>query len=115
MELKIIPRVSEKTYAQAQAGTYVFDVPKTATKQQITQAVAKRYDVQVVSVNTIVAKGKVKQGVRKGGARVTGKRGDAKKAYVRLAEGQSLPVFAEAEKADETKKAPKAGSAREKK
>jgi large subunit ribosomal protein L23 len=96
MDLKIIPRISEKTYAQAQAGMYVFDVPKTATKAQITDAVAKRYDVKVVDVNTVIAKGKVKQSVRKGGARVTGRRNDVKKAYVRLAEGATLPFFTEA-------------------
>jgi len=102
MELKIIPRVSEKTYAQAQAGMYVFDVPKNATKQQVSAAVQKRYDVSVVTVNILIAKGKVKQGVRKGGVRVTGRRSDVKKAYVRLAEGQTLPVFAE-ESAEPTK------------
>ena len=96
MELKIIPRISEKTYAQAQSGMYVFNVPKTATKAQISEAVEKRYDVSVVTVNILIAKGKVKQGVRKGGARVTGRRSDVKKAYIRLAEGQTLPVFAEA-------------------
>lgn len=96
MELRIHPRVSEKTYAQAQSGTYVFDVPKRATKQQITDAVAKQFDVTVVAVNTVLAKGKVKKSYRKGGAPVVGKRADVKKAYVRLADGQSIPVFAEA-------------------
>jgi len=96
MELKIIPRISEKTYAQAQSGMYVFNVPITATKAQVTDAIATRYDVAVVAVNMLIAKGKAKQGIRKGGARVSGRRSDVKKAYVRLAEGQTLPVFAEA-------------------
>jgi large subunit ribosomal protein L23 len=95
MELKIYPRISEKTFAQAQTGMYVFDVPTRATKQQITDAVAKQYSVNVVDVNTVVAKGKVKKSYRKGGAPVVGKRKDVKKAYVRLAEGQSIPVFEE--------------------
>lgn len=93
MELRIHPRISEKTFAQAQAGTYVFDVPKRATKQQITDAVAKQFAVEVVAVNTVLAKGKVKKAYRKGGAATIGKRSDVKKAYVRLAEGQSIPVF----------------------
>jgi large subunit ribosomal protein L23 len=97
MELKIIPRISEKTFAQAQAGMYVFDVPRRATKQQIADAVAKQYSVGVVDVNTIVAKGKVKRAHRKGGSPVLGKRVDVKKAYVRLAEGQTIPVFDEKE------------------
>ena len=95
MELKIHPRISEKTFAQAQAGTYVFDVPVRATKQQITDAVAKQYSVDVVDVNTVLAKGKVKKSYRKGGAPVIGKRRDVKKAYVRLAEGNTIPVFEE--------------------
>ena len=95
MELKIHPRISEKTFAQAQAGTYVFDVPTRATKQQITDAVKKQYSVEVVDVNTVLAKGKVKKAYRKGGAPVVGKRRDVKKAYVRLAEGNSIPVFEE--------------------
>lgn len=95
MELKIYPRISEKTYAQAQAGIYVFDVPTRATKQQITDAVAKQFSVTVVDVNTVLVKGKVKRSVRKGGAPVRGKRNDVKKAYVRLAEGQTIPVFAD--------------------
>ncbi len=97
MELKIHPRISEKTYAQAQNGMYVFDVPVRANKQQITDAVAKQYDVTVVDVNTVLAKGKVKKSYRKGGSPVVGKRNDVKKAYVRLAEGQTIPVFAEAD------------------
>lgn len=32
--VQLIPRVSEKAYAQAQNGTYVFTVPATANKQQ---------------------------------------------------------------------------------
>ena len=95
MELKIYPRISEKTFAQAQAGTYVFDVPTRASKQQITDAVKKQYSVEVVDVNTVLAKGKVKKSYRKGGAPVVGKRRDVKKAYVRLAEGNSIPVFEE--------------------
>jgi len=93
MELKISSRISEKTYAQAQNGIYVFDVPVRATKQQITDAVAKQFAVEVVTVNTVLAKGKVKKAYRKGGSPVIGKRRDVKKAYVRLADGQSIPVF----------------------
>ena len=106
MELRIIPVVSEKSYAQAQTGTYTFKVPTTANKQQVAAAVAKQYDVTVTSVTSIITKGKVKRTYRKGGASVTGTRSDVKKAYVRLAQGQSIPVFEGAE-ADTAKKAEK--------
>lgn len=97
MELKVIPRMSEKSYQQSQSGMYIFDVPTTATKQQISEAVAKQFSVQVETVNVVVAKGKVKKSYRKGGSPVVGKRRNVKKAYVRLAEGNSIPVFAGAE------------------
>lgn len=97
MDLKVIPRMSEKSYQQSQNSMYIFDVPTTATKQQIGDAVAKQFNVKVVTVNVIVAKGKVKKSYRKGGTPVIGRRKNIKKAYVRLAEGNSIPVFASVE------------------
>ena len=79
MELKIFARISEKTYAQAQTGMYVFNVPVRSTKQQIANAVSKQFSVEVVTVNTVLAKGKVKKAHRKGGSPVVGKRNDVKK------------------------------------
>lgn len=95
MELKIIPKISEKSYAQATDGTYIFTVPGTATKQAIASAIAKQYAVKVVSVNVAISKGKVKQAYRKRGGSVMGKRSDVKKAYIRLAEGDKIALFEE--------------------
>jgi large subunit ribosomal protein L23 len=97
--MKIIPRMSEKSYQQSQNGMYVFDVPATANKQQIADAVTQQFSVAVDDVNTTIAKGKVKRTYRKGGSPVVGRRKDLKKAYVRLAEGESIPVFAAVEAA----------------
>jgi large subunit ribosomal protein L23 len=97
MDLKVIPRMSEKSYQQSQNGIYIFDVPTTATKQQVSNAIAKQYEVKVETINVVVVKGKVKKSYRKGGQPVTGKRKNVKKAYVRLAEGNSIPVFATTE------------------
>ncbi|HSE60660.1 MAG TPA: 50S ribosomal protein L23 [Candidatus Saccharimonadales bacterium] len=97
--MKIIPRMSEKSYQQSQSGMYIFDVPTTANKQQIATAVAEQFNVQVDDVNVVVAKGKKKRAYRKGGSPVIGFRKDKKKAYVRLAEGQSIPIFAGVEEA----------------
>src|SRR3989337_1421513 len=94
MDLKVIPRMSEKSYQQSQNGIYIFDVPTTATKQQIADSIAMQYSVSVKTVNVILSKGKVKKSYRKGGQPVIGKRRNVKKAYVRLAEGNSIPVFA---------------------
>jgi len=96
MELKIIPHISEKTYAKSQSNVYVFKAPATANKQQIADAVTKQYDVKVEDVNIVIAKGKVKTSYR-GGKPVIGKRRDVKKAYVRLAEGSKIAMFEQEE------------------
>ena len=95
--LALVPRISEKAYAQAQkVNTYVFNVPITANKAEITAAVAQQYDVTVKDVRIIIAKGKVKRTVRGRGAKATtGRRRDVKKAYVTLAEGSSIKIFEE--------------------
>lgn len=96
--MTIIPRISEKTYASAQNNTYVFNVPTSANKQQITAAVAAEYNVKVVDVRVVNVKGKPVRASR--GKRAnpgTALRTTVKKAYVRLAEGSSINVFNEEE------------------
>ena len=65
----------------------VFRVANDATKPAIKAAVEALFDVKVLSVNTLVTKGKTK---RWKGKPYT--RSDVKKAIVRLAEGQSIDV-----------------------
>lgn len=80
------PLVSEKTVLLSEeGGSHVFKVDKSATKREIKQAVEKLLEVDVVSVRTVNVKGKTKNFARR-----QGKRSDWKKAYVRLAEGQTL-------------------------
>ncbi len=94
----VTPKVSEKAYKSAQVGTYVFNVPKNASKQQIMSAVEADYGVKVIDARMVVSKGKAirsSRGKRAQPALV--KRQDSKKAYVRLAEGQKLNLFNEEE------------------
>jgi large subunit ribosomal protein L23 len=92
--LVLKPRMSEKTYGLSKVqNTYVFDVDKSANKLQVAEAVAVQYGVKVMEVNIAIIKGKVKQTYRKRSRPTTGKRSDVKKAYVRLAEGDTIPVF----------------------
>ncbi len=86
------PHVSEKAVMMSEeGGQHVFKVEKTATKREIKKAVETLLEVDVVSVRTVNVKGKLKNfGRRKG------RRNDWKKAYVRLAEGQSLESAVEA-------------------
>ena len=90
----VTPRVSEKAYAQSQNNVYVFNVPLTANKQQIAEAVEAQFEVKVVNVKTLVQSGKAVRFSR-GKNRYPGTttRKDSKKAYVTLAEGDSIQVF----------------------
>lgn len=64
---------------------FMFNVALTATKKDIKEAIEHIFKVKVVSVNTLIRKGKRK--VFKG--RI-GQRSDVKKAFVRLAEGSLI-------------------------
>lgn len=97
MNLVITPRLTEKSYATADSlNTYVFNVPLTTNKIEVKKAVEALYGVSVVNVTILTTKGKVKRTVRKGGRQISGSRKDTKKAYVRLAKDQSIPIFAQA-------------------
>jgi len=86
------PRVSEKTARlQEVSNQYVFEVATTATKADIKAAVEKVFDVQVESVNVVNVKGKSKAFRFR-----MGRRPDWRKAYVTLADGQSIDVMATA-------------------
>lgn len=87
------PLISEKsTNVGDQANQYVFKVARDATKPEIRQAVESLFDVKVVDVTTANVKGK-----RKRFGRLSGRRSDVRKAYVRLAAGQELDFTGGAE------------------
>jgi len=86
------PRVSEKTARlQEVSNQYVFEVAKDATKADVKSAVEKLFNVKVEAVNVLNVKGKIKSFRSR-----EGRRGDWRKAYVRLAEGQTIDVMAKA-------------------
>ena len=96
LHITIMPRMTDKSYALSKKRTYVFKVPLTANKNEVAEAVAKQYQVAVDAVNSIVAKGKAKTAVR-GGRPVPVVHSNFKKAYVTLAEGNSIKMFEEEE------------------
>lgn len=103
MSIIVTPRATEKAYRLSTSqNTYIFDVPVAANKQQITDAVEAQYEVKVVSIKTAVQSGKAVRFSR-GKRRYPGTthRGDSKKAYVTLAEGNSIKVFDEVEQKEE--------------
>jgi len=97
------PRMSEKAYQQSVLNqTYVFVVPTDANKNQVKDAVEAAYKVNVEDVNIVINKGKKARSIRLGNrtARpIIGRRSDIKKAYVKIAEGQTIKIFEEEEKA----------------
>lgn len=97
------PKVSEKTYALSELhNTYVFEVPKSANKHSIAISAAAQYNVTVTAVRIASIPGKAKRSVRKGGRSVVkGTRSDIRKAFVTLAEGDKLPIFAAVEEASD--------------
>jgi large subunit ribosomal protein L23 len=85
------PRISEKTARLAESNQYVFEVASTATKADVKAAIEQLFSVTVEAVNVVNAKGKTKTFRQR-----SGRRSDQRKAYVRLAEGQSIDVTAKA-------------------
>ena len=81
------PIITEKATRLSEHNQVVFAVRKDATKPEIKEAVEKLFNVKVVSVNTLILKGKNKRFRGR-----LGRRSDVKKAIVRLAEGYSIDV-----------------------
>ena len=81
------PVITENATAASEANQVVFKVRRDATKPEIKAAIEELFKVKVVSVNTIVRKGKAKtfRGIK-------GRQQDVKKAIVRLAEGDRIDV-----------------------
>ncbi len=83
----VSPAITEKSTLASEQNQVVFNVARTATKPEIKAAVETLFGVKVTAVNTLLRKGKVKR--FRGHI---GKQSDVKKAYVTLAEGQSIDV-----------------------
>lgn len=87
-QMVLTPKISEKSMALAEKGTYVFEVPIAANKIEVTKAVEAAFKVNVTDVNIIITKGKLKTFKR-----VKGRQRDVKKAMVKLKSGQTIALF----------------------
>ena len=84
----VVPVVTEKTALIGRAGQCVaFQVAPKATKLEIKEAVEALYSVRVTKVNTVNSLGKPKRS-----SRGVSYRSNTRKAYVTLAEGQTISV-----------------------
>ena len=88
-QLILNPLVTEKSTQQSEFNKMVFSVPLDATKLEVKSSIEKIFSVKVISVNTILLKGKVKR--FKG---VVGRRSNTKKAIVTLAPGNTIDLSA---------------------
>jgi large subunit ribosomal protein L23 len=81
--------------SEKQPTKFGFVVSVNANKIEIAKALKEKFNVDVVSVNTMTYKGKTKtQFTRKG--RFSGKTPKFKKAIVTLKEGQIIDIFGQA-------------------
>ncbi len=85
------PHVTEKAVSGSEINIHAFKVAVGASKREIKNAVEALFEVKVADVRTVNVKGKAKSFGKR-----LGKRKDWKKAYVRLAEGSTLNIEAEA-------------------
>ena len=88
---KIIKRpiLTEKgTIVRDEDNVYVFEVHRDANKVDVKAAIEKLFKVEVANVNTLIQPGKLKRVKFK-----SGKTRKIKKAYVKLAEGQTIDLY----------------------
>jgi len=79
------PLITEKATLLSEKNQFVFRVSEDATKPEIKAAIETLFKVKVTGVNTLITKGKTKRFKGR-----LGTRSDVKKAFVTLAEGQSI-------------------------
>ena len=88
-DVLIQPLISEKSYDRiADSNSYTFFVHTSSTKPEIKRAVEEIFEVDVLSVNTMYKKGKMKRF-----GYVLGQQSTRKVAIVTLGEGQTIEAF----------------------
>lgn len=81
------PVITEKSTILSEYNQVVFEVPLSANKGEIKEAVETLFKVEVTAVNTLRNKGKTKR--FRG---IPGRRKDVKKAIVTLKDGDTIDI-----------------------
>ena len=91
-DILIRPLITEKSaYQSSSLNQYAFEVPITATRTEVREAVEKAFDVKVLNVNTINVAPKMG---RKGRSRrLAIKKSAYKKAIVKIRPEDRIPIF----------------------
>jgi large subunit ribosomal protein L23 len=93
-EILIKPVLTEKAnLLQEKRNIYAFKVARKANKLEIKKAVEDFYGVRVADVRTAVVPSKSKTRSTKAGI-ISGRKPGYKKAYVIVAEGESIDLYA---------------------
>ncbi len=87
LDIILAPVITEKTANMEAEGKYAFKVANKANKTEIKQAIEKIFGVKVVNVTTLNVHPKKKRV-----GRYTGMSNKYKKAYVKLAEGNTINI-----------------------
>jgi len=92
-EVLIKPILTEKANAQQEKlRRYAFKVNRRANKLEVKKAIEAFYGVTVVDVNTAVIPGKSKTRFTKAGY-ISGQKPAFKKAFVTVAEGETIDLY----------------------
>ena len=83
----LTPIITEKSTILSEYNQVVFEVPLSANKESIKDAVETLFKVKVTAVNTLRLKGKTKR--FRG---IPGRRKDIKKAIVTLKDGDTIDI-----------------------
>lgn len=83
----VSPIITEKTTIISENNQVVFEVPLSASKPDIKEAIEQLFKVSVTAVNTLRVKGKTKRFRGR-----PGRRNDVKKAVVTLKDGDSIDI-----------------------
>ena len=81
------PIITEKSTILSEFNQVVFEVPLSASKTEIKEAVETLFKVKVTAVNTLRHKGKTKR--FRG---IPGRRKDVKKAVITLQDGDTIDI-----------------------
>lgn len=93
-EILIKPILTEKANGQQEKlRRYAFRVAKKSNKLEIKKAIETFYGVTVTGVNTVVVPAKNKTRYTKAGF-IQGRKSGYKKAYVTVAEGEEIDLYA---------------------
>ncbi len=86
-DIIVAPVITEKSMADRSLNVYTFKVAKTASKDEIKEAIEKAFGVEVVKVNTLNTKSK-----RRRVGKYAGRTKTYKKAFVTLKDGSSIEL-----------------------